>query len=192
MSKETLKKEAVWVAGGHTASWGSTKTSSTFAASPCFPGWSYYSSFLSPLPYWNRKTNAGHQRARQYFLETAFLFCASNHGWGGGAREGLQVGRVNPHLVRSGWASLPWDPGAWLTCVLRSCPAALHFNGKCHLQVPQLAKGSHKSPCLLWWLSTDSVTRPLPARGSMWGDQIRGLGALISSCSTYPWTALRS
>lgn len=55
MSKNILKKESVWVARGHAASWGNPKTSLTFATSVRFPGWSHYVSFrLSPSPLSNQ------------------------------------------------------------------------------------------------------------------------------------------
>lgn len=127
MSKRKLKSKPVWVARGHAASWGSAKTSLTFVTSVCFHGWSYYSSFhLSSLSYQNRRTNACHQNAQQYFLKTAFLSYASSHVLGSGTHDGFLINRVNKHPLLSGWASLPWGPlGLVHVCLegLYSCPS---------------------------------------------------------------------
>lgn len=69
MSKKNLKRETVWVVGGHIASGGSTKTSLTLATFVCFPGWSYCSFFPTSTPYFTKiRTNAYHQSVMQQVL----------------------------------------------------------------------------------------------------------------------------
>lgn len=61
------------------------------------------------------------------------------------------------HPVHPGWTSGPWD----LWWALRCGTAALPFNGKCHLQVPQFARGAVALPSssvIIHRLNNEAIT----------------------------------
>lgn len=111
MSKKNLKKESVWVAGGHTASWGSAKTSLTFCYISVF-SWLVKLVFLSPQPHSHIK-----QKDKCISPECSAIFpencisCLCLYVFSSGKHEGFLINRVKKHPYIQAEPHCPGTPG---------------------------------------------------------------------------------